>query len=34
MLSNSKIFSDKGFVNIHNREQGRTDLVCFCLKDN
>ena len=28
----SKIFSDKGFVNIDNGSQGRTHWTCFIVK--
>ena len=30
----SKIFSDKGFVNIDNGSQGGTHWTCFIIKDN
>ena len=30
----SKIYSDKGFVNIDNGSQGGTHWVCFILKNN
>ena len=30
----SKIYSDKGFVNIDDRSQGGTHWTCFILKDN
>ena len=30
----SKITSNKGFVNIDNGEQGRTHWTCFYMKDN
>ena len=30
----SKIFSDKGFVNIDNGSQGGTHWTCFYIKDN
>ena len=30
----SKIYSDKGFVNIDNGVQGGTHWSCFCIKDN
>ena len=30
----SKIYSDKGFVNIDNGSQGGTHWTCFILKDN
>ena len=31
---NSKIYSNKGFVNIDNGSQGGTHWVCFIIKDN
>ena len=30
----SKIYSDKGFVNIHNGSQGGTHWTCFIIKDD
>ena len=30
----SKITSDRGFVNIDNGDQGGTHWVCFIIKDN
>ena len=30
----SKIYSDKGFVDIENGYQGRSHWVCFIIKDN
>ena len=30
----SKIYSDKGFVNIDNGSEGGTHWVCFLVKDN
>ena len=30
----SKIYSDKGFVNIDHGSQGGTHLTCFIVKDN
>ena len=30
----SKIYSDKGFVNIDNGSQGGTHWTCFCIKHN
>ena len=30
----SKIYSDKGFVNIDNGSQGGTHWTCFIVKDN
>ena len=30
----SKIFSDRGFVNIDNGSQGGTQWTCFIIKDN
>ena len=30
----SKIYSDKGFVNIDNGSQGGTHWTCFAVKDN
>ena len=30
----SKIFSDKGFVNMDNGSQGGTHWTCFLIKDN
>ena len=30
----SKIFSDKGFINIDNGSQGGTHWTCFIVKDN
>ena len=30
----SKIYSDKGFVNIDNGSQGGTHFTCFIVKDN
>ena len=31
---NSKIYSDRGFVNIDNRSEGDTHWTCFIIKDN
>ena len=31
---NSKIYSDKGFVNIDSGSQGGTHWTCFYIKDN
>ena len=33
-LRGSKIFSDKGFVNIDNGSQGGTHWTCFIVEDN
>ena len=30
----SKIYSDKGYVNIYNGSQGGTHWTCFIVKDN
>ena len=30
----SKIYSDRGFININNGSQGRTHWTCFIVKDN
>ena len=31
---NSKLYSDKGFVNVDNGSQGGTHWCCFIVKDN
>ena len=32
--TNSRLYSDQGFVNIDNGSQGGTHWTCFIVKDN